>query len=179
MPCSLPEFGLPLLLALTCVGADGASVGLIRQGWVSGVHFLPTYVFGTSGWLQSALEIVNGPALAMGFRLGPIDGDILSDDVDVSQWDQVDAIMSGPPCPPWSSMGHHAGRDDDRARVFDRVTDLIASQGHKGCYLSIVEMVLRFDHKRQWEQWVAQITARAPMWRCPPLLLSSRDYLLA
>ncbi|CAE8724780.1 unnamed protein product, partial [Polarella glacialis] len=48
--------------------------------------------------------------------LGPREGDLMS--LDLRSLPAVDILVAGPPCPPWSKMGHREGCDDDRAAVF-------------------------------------------------------------
>ncbi len=163
-----------------CVGADGGSVGLIRQGWQAGRDFVPRYAFDTSGYLRSCLLRVHGP-LAITFCLGEVEGNLLEENV--FEWDRVDCILSGPPCPPFSAIGRRAGFADDRARVFAIVADIIVSQGHKGCYCCIIEQVPGLDHGRKtadgsaWDFWVSQVVERAPMWHCSPWFLNTRHWL--
>jgi site-specific DNA-cytosine methylase len=55
--------------------------------------------------------------------------------------ERVDFIVSGPPCPPWSTIGHRRAENDSRSAVFQKVTELIERQGVLGCHRFIVEMV--------------------------------------
>ena len=122
----LPLCASVLTVALLCVGADGGCAGLQQQGWVPGTHYQPKYVMDTCGYLRTVAWNLHG-SMAAGFRLGAIDGDILTEDI--AQWDVVDGVLSGPPCPPWSLIGAKGGENDVRALVFRRVTDIIIDQG--------------------------------------------------
>ena len=61
--------------------------------------------------------------------------------VDVRSWDRVDAIVAGPPCQPDSNIGLRMHGADPRSAVLEKVTEIIADQGHKGAFFFIVEMV--------------------------------------
>ena len=67
-------------------------------------------------------------------------------DMDLKALPVADVIIAGPPCPPWSSLGMRNGGTDSRARVFDRVLSLIASQRRRGCKCVILENVVTITH---------------------------------
>eukprot|EP00969_Alexandrium_andersonii_P123402 5453588-Alexandrium_andersonii.AAC.1 len=58
-------------------------------------------------------------------KCGPVAGNIfrlpLADLVG-----EVEGLVSGPPCPPWSSIGARLGSADARSSVFERVVAWIA-----------------------------------------------------
>ena len=52
-------------------------------------------------------------------HLGPIAGDIMR--VKLASLPDAEAVISGPPCPPWSSIGRKRAAGDERARILWRV----------------------------------------------------------
>ena len=65
-------------------------------------------------------EILNIALRATSLQLGRKDGDVLA--VPLGRLElPVDVIISGPPCPPWSSSGVRKGHVDPRADVFAQV----------------------------------------------------------
>ena len=118
---------------------------------------------------------------ALELRLGQVEGNILEQDV--SKWARVDCVVSGPPRPPWSSISRRASFADARAKVFDRVSEIIITQGYKQRFYCVVEMVTGIDHidKRTgttpWETWVNHIMAAAPMWEVTPWFMNTKHWL--
>ncbi len=178
--CNCMSIAFPEPPLRPCVGADAASLGLVRQGWLAGRDFVPRYVFDVNGWLRSCLLRAHGPQ-ALTFHLGEIEGNLLEENI--FEWGRVDYVLSGPPCVPFSAIGRRAGFADDHARVFACVTDIVVSQGHKGCYGCIIEQVPGLDHHQKtgggspWDLWVAEVLQRAPMWQCSPWFLNTRHWL--
>ena len=60
---------------------------------------------------------------------GPIHGDIMR--VPLSKFPDVNLLVAGPPCPPWSSMGSGDSFNDPRAQVFWKVCDIIEEQAKR------------------------------------------------
>ena len=174
---AFPHLGRPLTLALPCIGLDGASHSLVGMG----VPFRVEYAFDTNGGLLPALATIHGAGAAR-FKLGPTAGDILREDV--SQWHRVDAVVSGPPCQPDSHQGRRRREMDTRARVLDKVTEIIIDQGYKGALSFIVEMVEGMMDERiqegtpsHYHQWAAQVAQRGPMWNLQTWHFNTADYL--
>ena len=45
----------------------------------------------------------------------------------------AEALVTGPPCPPWSRIGLHGGWEDPRAKVFKHIIRAIAELVQRGC----------------------------------------------
>ena len=105
---------------------------------------------------------MHGP-LAFHFGIGPRNGDVTT--LDFTQWQDIDVLVAGPPCPPWSSIGMRHGVDDERAGVFAAVSNMIKCHGKRALKIFVVEMVCAQDHKssRNKEElpfckgWVAEL----------------------
>jgi site-specific DNA-cytosine methylase len=80
--------------------------------------------------LRPVLERLH-PGTGERLHLGPSAGDILA--CRLEDLPDVDAVVSGPPCPPWSSLGIRRGSGDPRAAVFDRVVEMILHWAGRGC----------------------------------------------
>ena len=164
-------------MAVPCIGLDGAGSGLLALH----VPFQLDYVFDINEKLRRVLGTIHGPAAA-NFNLGPVDGDILLQDI--SSWHRVDAIVCGPPCQPDSHMGVRRREDDERASVLDKVTAIIADQGRKGAYFFIIEMVGGMMDRRtkqglpsRYHVWLTDVTTAAPMFNIVTWDLNTADYL--
>ena len=51
----------------------------------------------------------------IGFRLGEVDGDILQENI--ANWERMDGVICGAPCPPFSLIGPRRLEKDLRYRV--------------------------------------------------------------
>lgn len=173
-----PCLSRKLRLALPCIGLDGLGAGLQEVQWGQ-VHI--SYAYDIDESLRAPLAALHGDAVADGFQLGRPNGDILT--VDVTDWERVDLVVSGPPCPPWSAIGLRGSKQDVREVVFQQVTNIVVDQAQKGCFGFILEMVPGIDQKGSaGEQtylatWLAQLRVRAPMLRVFCWLLNTADYL--
>ena len=75
-------------------------------------------------------------------------------------------------------IGARRGKDDPRAEVQARVTDILVDQGWKHSFFLIIEqvpgmMTLRSTgsgeySRSDWDVWIDELTQRAPMWRVFP-----------
>ena len=65
--------------------------------------------------LLPALLARFGPEVVERFDIGP-SGNLLH--LDIDKMEDVDLIIAGPPCPPFSSMGLKGGWNDERAQTF-------------------------------------------------------------
>ena len=79
--------------------------GLKEVRW-DGIHISHAYDIDTD--LIPALLAVHGREVAAKFCIGPVVGDLLR--LDVSSLEDVDMVISGPPCPPWSAIRSLGGR---------------------------------------------------------------------
>ena len=120
----------PLRVGLPCCGIDGFGTSLGELG----IKYTVEWAFDTNNKLQEHLLRYHGSL--RNFFLGPVIGDITQ--VNISQLPSVQAILSGPPCPPWSSLGRRAGALDPRAAVFDHVVQMILEQIHRQTLLFFV-----------------------------------------
>jgi site-specific DNA-cytosine methylase len=103
---------------------------------------------------------------------------------DVSSWQRVDGVVSGPPCQPDSRIGRQLRETDPRSLVLDAVTRIIADQGRKGAYFFIIEMVpgMRDSRAQQglpshYDEWLAKVAVAAPMFRTTMWIVNTAKYL--
>ena len=159
-----PVLSRPLRLACPCIGWDAPGHAFRRLG--QPVEIL--YAYDTDVRVYKPLVALHGRAVVDRFCLGPYVGDICA--VDYSNWECVDAIIAGPPCPPVSRIGLRFANEDPRQRVWDRCVDIIIDQGRKGAYFFVLEMVLGVtDRPRGGGESVAttfrrRLQTEAPMW---------------
>ena len=164
-------------LALPCIGLDALGWGLREAGWES---YEITYAYDTDMSLGKALRQLHGEQ-ADTFHLGP-DGDLLM--VDVRSWSRVDFVVTGPPCPPFSKIGHRFTdpRMDQRERVFQKVTECLIHQGHLGCWGFLLETVPGIAVRREsgasyLDTWLSELHLAAPMFSVRVWPMQSADYL--
>ena len=169
----LLPLGRPLAVISPCLGLDAAGHALRGLGarWVT--------IAGcdTDESLWAPLEWLYGPGLA-GHRisLGGA-GNILHQDI--SAWPVADLIVSGPPCPPWSTIGVARGRGDHREAIFAKVTEILVDQGLRGAAMFVIEMVPGMLHVpagrscSPWQEWITELSERAPSWEVRAWLLNS------
>jgi site-specific DNA-cytosine methylase len=163
-------------VALPCIGLDGIGAGLKEVGW-DGIEVV--HAFDVDTELIPALQALHGRRLVEGWNLGST-GDLLR--VDLEAWQDVDLIISGPPCPPWSSIGQQKSRGDCRARVFERVTEAIKEQARRGVLLGfVIEMVVGISHCRQGvsyhEEWMCDLQNSLAEFYVCAWTMQSADYL--
>lgn len=183
----VPEFpavSRKVTLALPCIGADALGMGLRSMDW-NAVEI--AYAWDVDPCLLPCLLAAHGP-----FGLGGPDsgigwgGDILS--FDVASMTRVDFLVSGPPCPPFSSIGARGLYLDVREQVFLKVTEMIEHQGMLGCYGFILEMVpgiAHTSHRPQgdgapfnyYDEWWRRLQRTAPMFRLHAWELQTSDYM--
>ena len=186
----LPEFpdvSRKVKLALPCIGAHALGAGLRDMHW-QGMEI--SYAWDVDTSLLPYLMAVYGP-IDLGSTVGGIGwgGDFLS--YDISSMERVDFVITGPPCPPFSSIGLRGAALDSRELVFRKVTDCIVHQGSLGCYGFILEMVPGIasnSHRPRgnqeeaycfnyYEEWLCDLQSRAPMFRLHRWALQTSDYL--
>ena len=78
-------------------------------------------------------------------HLGPNDGDVMK--VDMASLPEADLLISGPPCPPWSSIGKRRRSLDPRASVFDTVVSWILRLARRSLKCFILENVTGMTHR--------------------------------
>ena len=169
-------------LALPCIGADALGMGLKEMQWSAAEI---AYAWDVDPSLLPLLLAAHGPiglgGLSSGVGHG---GDILA--FEVASMQRVDFLVSGPPCPPFSSIGLRGGAcADDREKVFRKVTEMIAHQGRLGAYGFILEMVPgilnsrphQLGHHNYYDEWLCHLQSVAPMFRVHTWQLQSSDYL--
>ena len=123
----IPTLGRGITLAMPCVGLDAWKAAMVDVRWPG--PYMVKYAFDIDRDVAVPLLRLHGPPLPGAvFKIGAT-GDILEEDI--SQWDRVDGIISGPPCPPYSVIGARQGKNDSRAAVHARVTDILVDHGWK------------------------------------------------
>ena len=177
----LPPLRRKLKMALPCVGLDALGVGLRALDWHD---FEITYACDVDSKLLPGLLATHGPIGlgSPGVGIGTRSGNLLL--MDVRSWERVDIVVSGPPCPPWSSIGSRQCASDPRAQVFQKVTECIIHQGWLGCYGFVVEMVTGIDKKARdssdgtyYSKWLSQLSQEAPMFMVYSWQMETSDYL--
>ena len=105
IPC-FPQFGRKMQLGLPCLGLDALSAGLREIRWEG---FEISFAYDIDESLIPVLLDLHGPHTNL--HVGRHRGDLLVCNID--ELPPVDFIISGPPCPPFSSTsnatGKHAG----------------------------------------------------------------------
>lgn len=164
-------------LALPCVGLDALGWGLREANWDS---YEVTYAYDIDINLASALRHLHGQQTAS-FHIGP-DGDLLK--VDVRSWTRVDFLVTGPPCPPFSTIGQRLTdpREDPREQVFQKVTECIVHQGSLGCWGFVLETVPGIAARREGgssylDCWLSYLRSAAPMFVIRVWPMQTADYL--
>ena len=174
---AMPVVGRRMRLALPCVGLDALGHGLLEMNWDG---FEVTYAYDIDPSLAAALMHMHGEQAA-GFHIGHRAGDLLK--CNVQEWDRVDWVVAGPPCPPFSSIGNHtiASQDDPREKLFQKVTEIIIHQGKLRCFGFICEMVEGIAHRCREQNyhsyWLQILAECAPMYRVHVWTLNSSRYL--
>ena len=127
----IPSLGRGITLAMPCVGLDAWSAAMTEMRWPG--QYMVKYAFDIDSELRGPLLRLHGlPLPGAVFKIGAT-GDILKEDI--AQWDRVDGTIAGPPCPPYSMIGARQGKNDRRAAVHARVTDILVDQGWKHSFL--------------------------------------------
>ena len=171
---AMPQMGRKLKLALPCIGMDALGAGLRELRW-DGYEI--TYGYDVDESLIPILIHLHGGDvnLNIGHR-----GDLLA--CNEEEWSRVDFVISGPPCPSFSSIGsNRAPETDPREAIFQKVTKIIISQGRKRCLGFIMEMVPGIAHRSReqnyFERWLAELREQAPMFRIDVWPMNSSDYV--
>ena len=167
----------PLAVISPCLGLDAAGHAL--QGL--GARWVTIAGCDSDESLWHPLEWLYGPGLAgHHIRLGAA-GNILLHDI--NSWPVADLIISGPPCPPWSTIGVARGRGDHREAVFAKVTEVLVDQGCRGAAVFVIEMVPGMLHvpagreHSPWQEWITELCRRAPSWEVRAWPVNSSWYL--
>ena len=134
-----------------CAGAGTASIALqlllgqersrLAGAWDICKHLQPIY------------EQVHG--LSAPAHLGQFDGDVLA--TDLAAFPCANAVVCGPPCPPFSVIGKRLALADERSRPFQRCIDIIVDLSRRTTEKSaspplmffMVENVMGINHRGQ------------------------------
>ena len=172
----MPTVGRKMRLALPCLGLDALGAGLLEINWDA---FEVAYAHDIDASLAQALVLMHGERAAC-FQIGH-HGDLLA--CNVQEWDRVDWVIAGPPCPPFSTIGDHklAPQDVPRERLFRKVIEIIIHQGKLRCFGFVIEMVAgiahRFREQNYLSAWLQTLAEQAPMYRIHVWALNSERYL--
>ncbi len=148
---ALAGFPRGLSILELCGGASTACLAaelLLGRGAVRLSGF-----YDTDPECRPMVRLVHGSNRAV--CIGSPAGDILRKSPNV--FPPANAVISGPPCPPWSSVGARGAFDDLRARVFVKVVDIIVNQSRRRsggqCPLMffVLENVEGFTHRLRGE----------------------------
>ena len=100
---------------LPCAGVDAPGEAMRKLQW-------PVKCVGLWDVSNKVAQIWAAPPAGISrecLHLGPVAGDIMR--VKLASLPDAEAIISGPPCPPWSSIGRKRAAGDKRASIFWRV----------------------------------------------------------
>ena len=178
---AFPSLRRKLRVALPCMGLDGIGAGLQEVQW-DGVDVI--HACDVDLELIPALQALHGRQAVERWNIGP-DGNLIL--MDVRRWEDVDLIISGPPCPPWSSIGQRGSAEDVRARIFERVIEAIKEQARRGVLIGfVIEMVVGMAHSRRstglggpsyHSQWIQEIQNDMPYFYVCTWKMQSADYV--
>ena len=70
------------------------------------------------------------PDTFLKLHVGHVAGDLLK--VDMAKLTDSEVLLSGPPCTPWAPNGLKKGTLDERADVYERVSDWILELAYRG-----------------------------------------------
>ena len=129
----------PPRLLFPCAGFDGAGQSLRAMG----VDYEMAGAWETSRAPSQVLRKMYG-ANSSKLHLNRDDGDVMK--VRLVDLPLADGVVSGPPCPPWSSMGPRSRWKDQRARVLKRIIQWIVHLSSKGLKFFVLENVRGFAH---------------------------------
>ena len=159
-----------------CIGLDALGAGLLEIDWKA---FEVVYAYDIDASLAAALVRMHGERAAS-FHIGNC-GDLLA--CNVQEWDRVDWVIAGPPCPPYSAIRNRgvAPQNDPRERLFLKVTEIISHQAKLRCFGFICEMVEGIAHRSReqnyYSDWLQTLAEQAPMFRIHGWTLNSARYL--
>ena len=115
----------PLRVSLPCAGIDGAGFAFdaMSIGWRA------CNIFDIDGRYEAHLH-AHLPVGSEKPHLGKIRGDCTK--LKLSNLAMADAVVSGPPCPPWAGQGCRKGDKDPRAQVFISVLEMTVFLAKRG-----------------------------------------------
>ena len=110
-------------VATPCVGLDAGS----RSAWALRAPWQPVAVYDVEANIHSNLDFLYCDKAEQTKHLGAVAGDItnISTEEAVGNIGDVHGLLSGPPCPPVSSIGARKTFSDSRTTVMARVLDWI------------------------------------------------------
>ena len=129
LSAQIPECHQPIHMASPCVGLDAG----YRASLAVGMPYKPLCVYDKELGLWDGLknlypfDVKDADA---DVHIGILSGDVTRYDLDTmfsfqDGGKKIDALFSGPPCPPVSSIGKRAIEQDSRAAVFHKVMAMI------------------------------------------------------
>ena len=141
-----------------CAGAGGQAIGLEAAGW------------------HHAAVVDNDPAACETLRQNRPSWKVIENDIaqlDGREFQSVDLLAGGLPCPPFSIAGKQLGSDDERD-LFPQALRLIEEIGPAAVMLENVRGIAtkRFDHYREWLLGALRELGYRPDWR----LLKASDF---
>lgn len=176
---SLADFAPKVVLLELCAGASTAAYALQLLLGQDKVSLAGS--FDSDAGLRPVQQAIHGRLIPGIHHLGGA-GDILRRPVD--SFPDADIIVSGPPCPPYSSLGRRKHFEDNRAAPFWRVIDIIIVKAEQGQLRGFVlENVMGIDQK-------ANGSAKTPLniimdelkdslpecWKVHHMILDSKDF---
>lgn len=158
-----------------CVGLDAPR----RAGLELGVPWLSTDVSDLRRDLRVPLSRLPGHHGKL--HLGPAAGDVTAREL--SSLKDADGLISGPPCPPYSTIGARGFCTDARSNVLEVVGGWAAALAHRGCLAFFILENVEGLFKRSLDQEVSygiqfmESLAKAlpPGWQLKVSHVNSRD----
>lgn len=129
-------------LLLPCAGFDAPGHALRAMA----VNFEVLGAWDTSIHAGRALRHAYPSLTDKQLHLGRDKGDVMR--VDIEKLPDVDGLVSGPPCPPFSGMGSKLGWKDPRADVLLRILQWCARLSQMSLKFFVLENVVGMLHKR-------------------------------
>ena len=175
----VPRLSCALRVALPCGGIDAFGHFCNQLG----IDWCPSYYYDVAAFLEPYMKSMYGP-WASHFGIGPCSGDVTV--VDFTQWEDIDVLVAGPPCPPWSSIGMRYGADDKRAQVFTTVSNMVKCHGRRALKIFIIEMVCAQDNNTSgsnrgssfYKDWLTDLAMCMPDFCISSHRLNSADFMV-
>ena len=114
-------------------------------------------------------------------HLGPTEGNLMN--MKLKDLPDAEAVIAGPPCPPWSSMGLRRALKDKRATVFKRIIKWCVHLATRGTLqFFVLENVVGITHKKNGRSSLAgllRMLRRCTGFKIVAWKMNSRDYGVA
>lgn len=187
----LNSFGRPLKIGTPCAGFEAPIFALLELG-IEIQHCFSLDVAQHAERFGHNLRQAGQERAAQGdtsYRssedyalLGKVEGDLLN--IRPEDLPEIDVLVAGPPCPPWSTMGRREGEDDSRAQVFWKTISLIGALAQRGLQAFVLENVAGLkkkdaNGKRGIDQVLSRLKQLVPDFTVHVFDMNSKHYFVA